>query len=496
MKYLCLLLLYAPLSSFAQHFTPGPSPTEFSGTEEYFRTLWFSSDNNTVFGDANSIIGFDIETGDKTLEVFVEGYSVHPSSQSPDGSYWIQGNSNYNNPSNPQITDMHNNLGCYDLLNNTYKAQKTGDLMLSKVVHSSAANSAYGIARRSGIESVIEFQIDPFASSRTIAEEKDGYYILAVAVDEKNGLLAYSYAGGAKGIKIVDLESGALKKNISLNQEVATLDFGYDDNTLIATAYNNLYKIELGSYGLEQFNLAPNNDGSFALSVSVHPNNRSVAYSSKNGTSLLDTETGAVEKIDAGQSMACRFSNDGRYLAVSVKPFLGKSPCLRLFSDSQFANSALSEEVVPTPPPFSPSPDWHQHRGPAFALDFPTKPTVSTKRSKKGYVTSEYTSIHKNSAYLAVVTEISSKVKASKYQRIAGKIGEKFLKKIGAGKSVRQPYSYGEQTGVGYNFKMGAFDYEYLCICINGYAFQIICLNAEQNTDDLDRFFVSFHPLK
>ena len=462
-----------------------------------FRTVWFSSDNTSVYGDGKSIIGFDIESGDKILEVPIAGYPTHSSNQSSDGLFWIQANSNYNNPNNPQVGDMHNNLGCYDFENNVMKAQKTGDINLWILKCSSTKNIAYGISNVSRIASIVEFQVDPFKINRTIAKENNGTYILDLDVNENSGILAYSYAGDSKGIKFIELESGALKKKISINEEFARLEFSPDGKALMASAYKLLYKFDVATYESKSFNLDPDKDDSYAFSISVHPNNRSVAFSSKYGTSILDTENGNVKKIDKGQSMACKFSSGGRYLATSVKPFLvPESVCLRIFSDLTFPLTNTSEEVVPVPPPFNPTLDWYQHRGPAFAIDFPIKPNLSTKISEKGYVTSKYTSIHNKSAYLAIVTEMSPKVKPSKYEKIAGKIGKKFLENIGAGKSVQQPYSYGEQDGVGHSFKLGAFDYEYVCICINGYAFQIICLNAEQNTNDLDRFFASFHPLK
>jgi hypothetical protein len=497
MKLLYIPFLFITFSSFAQNFTPENSPIEFNGTLEHFRTVWFSADNKSVYGDGKSIIGFDMNTGRQIINVPIEGYCVHPSSQSRGRRYWIQGNSNYNDPANPQITNMHNNLGFYDVSTEVMKAQKTDGISLSIVKHSTKRNTAYGIVRKSNVESIIEFQIDPFKIIRTIAKENNGNYILGLDVNENSGLLAYSYAGNSRGIKFVELESGALKKNISINEEFSSLEFTADGKVLFAAAFNKLYKIDALTYQSKSFNLDPDNDKSHAFSISVHPNNRSIAYSSKYGTSILDAENGTVKKIDKGQSMACRFSKDGRHLATSVKPFLvPESVCLRVFSDLTFPLTNTSEEVVPVPPPFNPALDWYQHRGPAFAIDFPIKPKLSTKTSKKGYVTSEYTSIHNKSAYLAIVTEISPKVKPSKYEKIAGKIGKKFLENIGAGKSVQQPYSYGELDGVCHSFKMGAFDYEYLCICINGYAFQIICLNAEQNTNDLDRFFASFHPLK
>ena len=497
MKYLCLLLLFLPLSGIAQNFTPDNSPIEFNGTLEHFRTVWFSPDYRSVYGDGKSIIGFDIESGDKILDIPIAGYPIHSSNQSSDGLFWIQANSNYNTPDNPQVGDMHNNLGCYDVENNVMKAQKTGDINLWTLKYSSTKNIAYGISNKSKIASIVEFQVDPFKINRTIATEINGNHIIGLDVNENSGVLAYSYTGNSKGIKFLELENGSLKKKISINEEFAPLEFTSDGKMLFAAAYKLLYTFDVATYESRKFNLDPDNDKSHAFSISVHPNNRSVAFSSKYGTSILDAENGNVKKIDSGQSMACRFSGGGRHLATSVKPFLvPESVCLRIYSDLTFPITNTSEEATPTPPPFSPTPDWYQQRGPAFAIDFPTKPKVSSKTSKKGYVTSEYTSIHKNSAYLAVVTEISSKVKPSKYERIAEKIGIKFLESIEAGQSEPQPYSFGEQAGVGYSFTVKGLDYEYICICINGYAFQIICLNTQQNNDDLNRYFESFHPLK
>ena len=296
MKYLCFLLLCVPLSAIAQNFTPDNSPIEFNGTLEHFRTVWFSSDNASVYGDNKSIIGFDIESGNKILDIPIVGYPIHSSNQSSDGLFWIQANSNYNTPDNPQVGDMHNNLGCYDFENNVMKAQKTGDINLWTLKYSSTKNIAYGISNKSKIASIVEFQVDPFKIIRTIATENNGNYILGLDVKENSGLLAYSYAGNSKGIKFIEIVSGALKKNLSINEEFSSLEFTADGKVLFAAAYKLLYKFDVATYESKSFNLDPDKDGSYAFSISVHPNNRSVAFSSKYGTSILDAENGNVKK--------------------------------------------------------------------------------------------------------------------------------------------------------------------------------------------------------
>lgn len=511
MKLLYIPFLFITFSSIAQNFTPDNPPIEFNGTLEHFRTIWFSSDNTSVYGDNKSIIGFDIESGNKILEVPIAGYPVHSSNQSSDGLLWIQGNSNYNNTNNPQITDMHNNLGSYDIINNVMKAQKTGGIGLSLLKYSSRNNVAYGISRKSNIESIIEFQVDPFKINRTIAKENNGNYILGLDVNENSGILAYSYAGNSKGIKFVEIESGDLKKKIPINEEFSPLEFSPNGKTLMAAAYNLLYKFDVDTYESKKFNLDPENDKSYALSISVHPNNRSVSFSSKYGTSILDTENGTVKKIDKGQSMACRFSKDGRYLATSVKPFLTpESVCLRVFSDPTFPITPTPEvpeadnttepepevEVLPVPdvvPPPASDNEWYLHSDLDITIEFPTKPSLKTVKSKKNYESTTYTCIHKNSAYIVVVSELSSKIKTKKYKKMAKLMGEIFIEKINPLKSTSSMYSYNGQEGIKYNFFKAGLSYQYRCVCINGNAYQVICLNAENHTNDLTRFFDSFH---
>lgn len=517
MKLLYIPILFITFSSITQNFTPKNSPIEFNGTLEHFRTVWFSSDNTSVYGDNKSIIGFDIESGDKILDVPIAGYPTHSSNQSSDGLFWIQANSNYNNPSNPQITDMHNNLGCYDFENNVMKAQKTGELNLWILKCSSTKNVAFGISNKSNIASIVEFQVDPFKINRTIAKENNGNYILGLDVNEYSGLLAYSYAGNSRGIKFVEIESGALKKKISINEEFSTLEFSPDGKSLMAAAYNLLYKIDLVTYESKSFNLDPDNDKSHAFSISIHPNNRSIAFSSKYGTSILDTENGTVKKIDKGQSMACRFSKGGRYLATSVKPFLvPESICLRIFSDPTFPIAPIPEvteadnttepelepevEVLPVPDVVPPSPDsdneWYQHRDLDMTIEFPTKPTLKTVKSKKNHESTTYTCIHKNSAYIVVVSELSSKIKTKKYKKMAKLMGKIFIERIIPLTSTRSMYFYNDQEGTKYNFVKDGLSYQYKCVCINGNAYQVICVNAENHTNDLNRFFDSFHPVK
>jgi len=509
MKLLYIPVFLITFSSIAQNFTPESSPIEFSGTLDHFRTVWFSSDNTSVYGDNKSIIGFDIESGNKILEVPIAGYPIHSSNQSSDGLFWIQANSNYNNPNNPQVGDMHNNLGCYDFENNVMKAQKTGDINLWILKCSSIENIAYGISNVSRIASIVEFQVDPFKINRTIAKENNGTYILGLDLNENSGILAYSYAGDSKGIKFIDLESGALKKKISINEEFAPLEFSPDGKALMASAYKLLYKFDVATYESKSFNLDPDKDNSHAFSISVHPNNRSVAFSSKYGTSILDTENGTVKKIDNGQSMACKFSTDGKYLATSVKPFLvPESVCLRVFSDPTFPIAPIPEitevsdtaepEVLPLSDVVPPSPDsdneWYQHSDRAFSIEFPTKPALKTTKSKDNYESKTYTCIHKNSAYIAVVSEVSPKIKTKKYKKLAIKMGEAFIAKINPLTSTNSPYSFEDQEGTKYVFVKDGLSYHYRCVCINGNAYQVICLNAEGHTNHLNRFFDSFKP--
>ena len=511
MKLLYIPVFLITFSSFSQNFTPENSPMEFNGTLEYFRTVWFSSDNTSVYGDGKSIVGFDMNTGDKIVDVPIEGYCVHSSSQSGSGMFWIQGNSNYNNPNNPQITDMHNNLGCFDFGKNIMKAQKTGDISLSLLKYSSRNNVAYGISRKSNIESIIEFQVDPFKINRTIAKENSGNYILGLDVNENRGILAYSYAGNSKGIKFVELESGAMKKRLSINEEFSPLEFSTDGNALMAAAYNLLYKFDVATYESMKFNLDPENDKSYALSISVHPNNRSVSFSSKYGTSILDTENGTVKKIDKGQSMACKFSSDGKYLATSVKPFLTtESVCLRVFKDPRFedtsapppleeieyvheANGPEMEEFSPPPPPLEEE-QWYRHTDANFSLDFPSKPKIETNKTDKGLISSKYTCLKQTAGYMAFINQMPKKIKSRKYKKTAEEMGRVFVAKINPPTNTKSAYYLSGQEGVKYRFVKDGLSYEYRCICINGYAYQIVSFNGGNNSEDENRFFNSFNP--
>ena len=531
MKLLYIPFLFITFSSFAQNFTPENSPIEFNGTLEHFRTVWFSSDNKSVYGDGKSIIGFDMNTGRQIINVPIEGYCVHPSSQSRGRRYWIQGNSNYNDPANPQITNMHNNLGFYDISTEVMKAQKTDGISLSIVKHSTKRNTAYGIVRKSNVESIIEFQIDPFKIIRTIAKENTGTYILGLDIDESLGLLSYSHAGNSKGVKFVEMEGGTAKKKLSINEEFSPIEFSPDGTSLIAAAYSKLYKIDIGTYGFKSFDLDPDKDKSYAFSISVHHNNRSVAYSSKYGTSIIDTKNGDVQKIDDRQSMACAFSQDGKHLATSVKPmFSNESSCLIVFTDNRFGYQDPPpppveetidpdlkvyenefEELTPTPPPPPPPPpppieettehvheapepdfeefilpdiemEWYKHRDENLAIEFPDKPKIETKITDKGLRGSTYMCPLQSAGYMAFVNQMPKKIKARKYKKTAEEMGRVFVAKIAPQSSSVNAYFLSGQEGVQYRFTKGGLNYEYRCICINGNAYQVICLNAEEIT--------------
>lgn len=298
MRILLLLLIsLVTISLYGQCYTASGTPIEFLGTEQHFRSVWFSADNKIVYGDDKSIFGFDMNTKQKTLEVPIEGYSLYPSSQSPDQSIRISGNSNYNDPNNKQITAMHPNLFMYNFDTKSSKAQKTGESYISKVHHASEENKAFGVSRKSGgnKESIVKFQINPFKIEETIISENLPYYILASAACETENILAYGYAGSSKGIKIVDLKTGDVKKNLKISEEFGTLIYSNDNKFLFAAAFNKLYKIDLKTYDFQEFDLDPLKDGSYAFAVDIHPNGQSAVYSSKYGTSILNLSATEVE---------------------------------------------------------------------------------------------------------------------------------------------------------------------------------------------------------
>ncbi len=548
MKLFYIPVFLVSFSSFAQilgsNFEPDGAPKEFNGTLEYFRTVWFSHDNKTVYGDDKSIIGFDMNTGRQIVNVPIQGYCVHPSSQSIGRRYWIQGNSNYNDPANPQITNMHNNLGFYDVSTEVMKAQKTDGISLSIVKHSTKKNTAYGVARKSNVESIIEFQIDPFKLIRTIAKENTGTYILGLDINESLGLLSYSYAGNSKGIKFVEMEGGTAKKKLSINEEFSPIEFSPDGTSLIAAAYRTLYKIDIGTYEFKSFDLDPDKDKSYAFSISVHPNNRSVAYSSKYGTSIIDTKNGDVQKIDDRQSMACSFSQGGKHLATSVKPtFSNESSCLIVFTDNRFGYQdppppapaeetsepnlevyeSEFEELTSTPPPppppveettehvheapepdfeeFIPPPpildlemEWYKHRDENLAIEFPDKPKIETKITDDGHEMLTYMCLLPTGGYMVFLNDLPRKIKKRKYKRTAKKMGRVFVATVLSQSISSSAYYLSGQQGVEYSFTKDGLKYNYKCICFNGKAYQIVCFNEENNSEDENRFFNSFNP--
>ena len=209
-------------------------------------------------------------------------------------------------------------------------------------------------------------------------------------------------------------------------------------------------------------------------------------------------DLGNMEKLSFGTG---NISPDGKYFVSGLtregdfKKFAG-TDAMVVFKNSTIVDQVtevveidVAESVTPALPV---EVEWFQKNTAQVDILFPARPTLSSKTSKKGQVTNTYKSIHDNSAYMVIITELSSKTKPSKHQAIAEKVGENFVEKTGPITSKKSTYSYGGQSGVKYDFKKGNFDYQYRSICVYGQVFQIICINSEKDRKRMDKFFDSF----
>lgn len=498
-RIILVFTLILSIQSFSQHYKPTVVNSTFLNTsEEHFRYMWFSDDNQKVYANDKTITVWNIKGGNPLQVIKPNGHSLHNAYTSDDGTFWIQGNYVNNTEKDPKYSHVIPKLETCDLSTGKLELQSTGKSFISKVVLSNENDVAYGLRKLDRDEEIIKFQINPFKETKQITDESG--YILAFDIDEANNLLVYSTGGKNASLKFLDLISGEVKSSLLNGKEISRVSISSDGKSCFASGGSILHKIDIASKKITEFDVNTSNDGMFIYSMDIHPNNRSVVVSSKYGTSLIDTQTGQIDKIDKAQSIGSNFSKDGQYLVVSIKSWAGKTTCLALYQDPQFANSnytttnSNNDTDIKEEPAVNKNEFLYESSEPKFSVVCHAEPKESRKTSKKGRLTVSMKSTTKNLAGTITVIELPSSIKEEKYAGLTSSIGEKFVEKKDYEIIEKETIQIEGAEGIRYLLKLNNLFYDYRGVTINGYTYQMVYIYDQKVTDltPKNKFFNSF----
>lgn len=240
----------------------------------------------------------------------------------------------------------------------------------------------------------------------------------------------------------------------------------------------------------------------------------------KQSLSSFDIETGEKELILDGNtykinSFTSAFSENGNLFVVAKQNSMeyyktensGKYDNFYLLNNKLIADPINSNEtnttntteeaVVETEPesePAATNSSWvsYQYDSPSFETMLPVaEPKVKVSTTKKGNQSVSITGASKTQACVISTVEIPT-IKTKKYQTLAVKMGEEFIKKKSPVSVIKADYSYEGQEGVEYTFKIDKFEYMYRAFCYDGQAYQLIYLAPTLDEKEYNNFFDTF----
>jgi len=294
-------------------------PIDYAGYDESVRTVHFSNDGTKLIGDWDDVVEWDIssQTVIKTTEI--PGYSTYKSSY--DGTRWINGNSNYNTEAE-DIADMHNNFNVLDSSGMTatkvvrpYGLTAIIEGSTDAVVLASTEKHTYQVVRLN-LETMKE-------STIYFDENRDGVAVpTAIKVSDDGKYVGVSFAGENAGVRIYDLETGALLKHRKSDEDSNDLAFSSDGMYVFVNdgkalvQINTKYWREVRIYDMTRTitSLDVNSDGTYAV----------FSYEKK-GAALLNVQTGVVEAtLGSNTYWDVTYSDNDELIALGVSKRLKK----------------------------------------------------------------------------------------------------------------------------------------------------------------------------
>ena len=312
MKYLFILISCISVNSFSQ-FTLS-QPIDLLGHKDGARTVHFSADNNTVYGDWDAIVAWDIASKGITKTVEIPGYNTQKSAFNGD-DLWLNANSNYNT-AKKDIMDMHNNVNIYIGSTITPHQVKKGYGVAAFIPGSTDA-IIVGTTETYQFK-VVRLNTADFKESTMYFNEKThGEGVpTAIKISPDNKYVAVSMAGGGAGGNVYSIADGKNVVSIKFSKDANDIAFSGDGKYIYSNDGDNLVQISTETWKKTNSwkvtgtikSLDANKDGGLIGLALI-----------KKGAILFNATSGSIHSELATSEVAdITFSNDSKYLGLGM----------------------------------------------------------------------------------------------------------------------------------------------------------------------------------
>lgn len=327
MNRLLLFTLLISSAAFGQY--QFSNPINLTGTAEGARTVHFSEDGTSVYGDWDELTEWNTQSQALVKSSQIAGYSVNKSAF--DGlETWINGNSNYTTEKK-DITDMHPNINVINSESNS--PNKTNRPYGAAAFIPGTKDVIIVASTKKYTYQVVRLSTETFEETTLFFDEtKDGAAVpTAIKISDDGKHVAIGMAGEKSGIRICNVEDGKIVAFIQTDGDVNDLAFTQNGEFLFANSGAQLHQYKTSDWKRSKgwefsgsiTSLDANSTGSY------------VAFSfQRSGAVLVDTENGAVLGQLSGSKVSdITFSNDDKYVAVGIHKTLKSTevPAIVLF---------------------------------------------------------------------------------------------------------------------------------------------------------------------
>jgi hypothetical protein len=485
------------LPGFGQDFKLNPSKkVALTGHEGGVRTIWFANDNNSLCGDDNFLMRWDIQSGKLIQKTEIPGYTTQQSCISNNQALWVQSNSNYSDSNKKDITNMHSNLNVFSYPYDKMTSTKIPDFYIKDqaflpnrdiqlLVIASEPETYY--------YSLKVFSLNQMKSVTNIVTTKSSSdLMITLAVSEDGKIAAVGYAGKNSRIEIYDLINLKLLKSFKTEGEVHKVRIA--NGIAVGAGANTLTVIDLNA--ITKTKSIKTTAGCFALAIS--PNGKTVAIGDRSGAELVDLESEKTTPLYSGQCQSLCFDSKGSMVAVGVfkSMHIADIPSAFIFfNENESTNpSNLDNSGSETKPIIEENTWFHYSQlDPTFEIDLPAEPENKNFTSSSGVKQIQLKSLGKQNGVMINIAE-AKKVKSKNYYSKSRELGEKFIENMGDGIKIESSgdCTFKESKGTSYVFTKGRFKYFYRCVIVKGYLYQMTFFTSDDSSNDYERFFNSF----
>lgn len=489
------VLTIIAISGYSQDFLiKDESPLAYSGTSDGLRTVWFSSDNTMVYGDFGSISGWNIQSGKMILNKPMNHYVVHPSTVNKGRTLWVQGGSAYNNPEKKDITDMYNIIAVGNPTTGVVQTHAVDGFSIWNTDFIRETNELVAIISDSKTytNSAVLFDLETKTIRRKIATGASSSDVMAsIATSEDGQYLVIGYAGKKTRVEIYDLKESRFLKSFETDFEVVGLEVA--NGILAAGGGKKVILIDLGTLSIKK----TISTVAAVFHLALSPNGRSVAVGSfSSGADLIDVESGAVNHFSDGLTNCLAFSQDGNMLAIGqyVTFRIPEVTAVEIwFNENPHQNTESSTPIVT--PVNATSNYLYTSTTPSFKIEFPKEPEIKTSVNDKGLKSQALKCLADKEGFLVNVSELSSSNPKTDY-KTSVKVASKFLTAMGDDVELLDEKKYTHDgsgaNGTAYVFKKGKYTYNYWCIIIDGYLYQITYFTSDPESSMASAYIQSF----